>query len=107
MKKEIIYNKLVRDLIPDIIRDSGKSYEIHIAEEKEYISKLLSKLNEETLEFLENPCEEEIADILEVIDAIIKYYNFSSEKINKIKIEKGNSRGKFNKRIILEKVKEK
>jgi len=99
-----IYNKLVRDKIPDIIEKAGKSYEIHIADTFEYEKALHNKLLEEVNEFIQNPCEEELADILEVIDAIIENKGFSVETIESVKKEKGEIRGKFTKRIILEKV---
>lgn len=104
MGKEIIYNKLVRDLIPEVINKSNKSFKVHIADDKEYKEELLKKLSEETSEFIESPCEEEIADILEVIDGLISYYGFSKESIMKKKASKAKIRGKFNERIILESV---
>ena len=104
MTKVIEYNKLVRDNIPNIINETGNEYIIHIADEDEYKGKLLDKLKEETIEFLENPCEEEIADILEVIDGLINHYKFSIINIQDIKYKKSKVRGKFEKKIILERV---
>lgn len=91
-------------MIPEIIKKEGKRCKVHTATEEEYEKKLLLKLHEETQEFTDEPCEEELADILEVIDGIIKYYNFSFKKINMIKSKKSASRGSFDKRIVLEKV---
>jgi predicted house-cleaning noncanonical NTP pyrophosphatase (MazG superfamily) len=65
------------------------------------------KLMEESKEMAENPCMEELADILEVIEAIKDLYNFKDEDIERIKAEKKANRGGFNKRLILEKVYEK
>jgi len=48
--------------------------------------------------------EEELADIFEVIEHIITAFNFNKEKILEIKEKKGEKNGKFNKKIILEKV---
>ena len=104
MKKEIMYNKLVRDLIPKVIESTGSMGVVHVAEELEYEESLLDKLLEESAEFVEEPCEEEIADILEVIDALISFYGYSHESIIKKKYEKALSRGRFDDRIILEKV---
>jgi predicted house-cleaning noncanonical NTP pyrophosphatase (MazG superfamily) len=103
MKKDIIeHNKLVRDLIPKIIENSNKKYSIHVADENEYRSKLYSKLEEEVDEFLEKPCAEEIADILEVIASIIELNEYYD--VDKIKADKNTRRGSFKKRIILDSV---
>lgn len=104
MKNEIIYNKLVRDRIPEIIENSGKKFSSHIAGDDEYKHELLEKVYEELEEFKENPCEEEMADILEVLEALIKVYNFGDEKLLEIKEGKTTERGAFDKRIVLERV---
>lgn len=104
MKKEIVYNKLVRDLIPNIITNTGSIGVFHKATEEEYKKSLLNKLLEEAGEFVEEPCEDEIGDILEVIDALISVYGYSHDSIVKKKYEKAQKRGKFNDGIILEKV---
>ncbi|BDU50096.1 nucleoside triphosphate pyrophosphohydrolase [Haliovirga abyssi] len=103
MSLEIIYNKLIRDNIPKIIEKSGVEYKVHIAEEKEYIEKLIEKVSEELEEFVEKPCEEEMADILEVLETLSKVYKLDEQKIIDIKKDKKNKRGGFLERIILEK----
>ena len=96
------YNKLVRDNIPEYIKSKGKVPITHIADETEYWQKLKEKLQEEVNEFLKDGNIEEIADILEVIDAIANYKKFSREDIGRIKEKKAEERGKFKDRIILE-----
>ena len=96
------YNKLVRDKIPEYIKSKGKVPITHIADETEYWQKLKEKLQEEVNEFLKDGNIEEIADILEVIDAIANYKKFSREDIERIKEKKADERGKFKDRIILE-----
>ena len=103
MSLEKRYNKLIRDNIPKIMEESGIKYEIHIAEKKEYVEKLIEKVSEELEEFIENPCEEEMADILEVLEILSKVYGLERQKITKIKEEKKQKRGGFTKKIILEK----
>ena len=104
MKKEIIYNKLVRDNILEIISCNNQKSSYHIATDEEYKNKLLEKLQEEISEFIIDKNEEELADIFEVIEHIITTFNFNKEKILEIKKKKVEKNGKFNKKIILEKV---
>lgn len=99
------YNKLVRDKIPEIIKADGQIPITHTASKKEYQQKLLEKLQEEVLEFLKEQNTEELADILEVINAICKLKNINPEKLQKIKQQKIKKRGGFKKRIILEEIK--
>ena len=104
MKKEIIYNKLVRDNILEIISCNNQKSSYHIATDEEYKNKLLEKLEEEISEFITDKNEEELADIFEVIEHIITTFNFNKEKIFEIKEQKAEKNGKFRKKIILEKV---
>jgi len=96
------YNKLVRDKIPQYIKNKGGTPITHIAADKEYWQKLKEKLQEEVNEFQESESIEEIADILEVIDAMCGYKKFDKGKLQKVKNEKAKKRGKFKDKIILE-----
>lgn len=97
------YNKLVRDKIPEILEKKGVRYKIHIADKKEYWQKLKEKLSEEFKEFSKSETIEEFADILEVLDTIRNYKKFDKRKLESIKKNKAKKRGRFKKRIILEK----
>lgn len=96
------YNKLVRDNIPEIIKAKGEMPVMHIADDAEYWQKLKEKLQEEVDEFLKDESIGEIADILEVLEAIGDYKDFDKRKVEETKEKKANERGKFAKRIILE-----
>ncbi|MBT4165651.1 nucleoside triphosphate pyrophosphohydrolase [archaeon] len=98
------YNKLIRDKIPEIIKQDNKIPIIHIAENQEYWTKLKEKLIEETNEFINEPTQEELADILEVIDAICDFKHFNKQNLIHTKHQKAIKRGKFQKRIILDEV---
>lgn len=100
----ITYNKLVRDKIPEIIEADGKSYDAYVADEITYKKFLFEKLKEEVEELIEEPCVNEIADVLEVVDAIRDLYGFSNEEILTMKKNKHLTRGGFEQRIILERV---
>ncbi|MFA5207280.1 MAG: nucleoside triphosphate pyrophosphohydrolase [Candidatus Paceibacterota bacterium] len=97
------YNKLVRDKILKIIKKSGSGYKYHIAkDDTEFLEKLYEKLQEEITEFKEKPSVDEFVDMLEVLEAIAKYYKFKLNDIKTIKTKKKIDRGGFNNRIILE-----
>lgn len=99
------YNKLVRDRIPKIIEKEGKQVITHIAAKAEYKKKLYEKLHEEVGEFVKSGSQEELADILEVIDAVISLHHFNRRKLKAMQKQKATKRGGFKKRIILEKTK--
>ena len=96
------YNKLVRDKIPEYIKSKRGTPITHIADDAEYWQKLKEKLLEEVNEFIEAETIEEMADVLEVIDAILNYKKFDKKELQKVKVKKSNERGKFNDKIILE-----
>ena len=104
MKRETIYNKLVRDNILDVISKNNQDYTYHVASNEEYKQKLIEKLQEEVQEFIIGKNEEELGDILEVIDYIITVFEFNKEKILEMKEIKNKKRGGFKKKIILESV---
>lgn len=96
------YDKLVRDKIPEIIKKRGGRATTHVADDKEYKQKLHEKLREEVDEFLRQPNEEELADVMEVLDAIIRLHTLSRKKARGIQKEKAEKRGHFEKQIILD-----
>jgi len=99
------YNKLVRDKIPEIIKKDNIKPITRIASEKEYFQKLKEKLQEEVSEFLKNEKHEELADILEVIHAILDHKKITKEELEIIKNKKAKERGQFKNKIILEETK--
>lgn len=101
-----MYNKLVRDKIPEIISNNNGKPVCRILNENEYKKELDKKLLEEVKEYLKDDNSEEIADILEVLHAILEYKNVSIEEIEKIRLSKKEKRGAFEKRIFLENVEE-
>jgi predicted house-cleaning noncanonical NTP pyrophosphatase (MazG superfamily) len=101
---EKVYNKLVRDKIPQVIKQASKEPITYVATDEEVKPLILQKLIEELDEFKATPNEEELADILEVIDGIAYAFNLDMEKVLAVKADKLNERGGFKERIILEKV---
>jgi predicted house-cleaning noncanonical NTP pyrophosphatase (MazG superfamily) len=93
------YNKLVRDKIPEILDKKGITYEKRIAGNVEYKEELIKKLGEEILEFSSEGDIEELADVLEVVDALIKLPDYAN--VLEIQKKKKNERGGFDEKIIL------
>ena len=100
-----IYNKLVRDKIPQIIKASGKSPTTKILNEKEYITELRKKSQEELQEYLSAETDqealEELADLLEIIHALAKVHSSTIEEVDKIRVEKAAKRGGFSDKVFL------
>lgn len=100
-----IYNKLVRDNIPQIIKEDKRIAEYVVLSDEEYITELDKKLKEELAEYQVNKGIEDLADILEVIYAICEVRGVSEEKLMEIKNNKLIERGGFKNRILLKTVK--
>ena len=97
-----IYNKLVRDKITDMIEADGRIAKYRILDENEYRQELNKKLQEEVKEYLEDNNVEELADIVEVIYGILNSMDVSIKEFEKIRINKQEKRGAFEKKIYLE-----
>lgn len=102
--KTITYHKLVRDKIPEIIEKDGKQCVCSTLSENDYLLLLDQKLNEELQEYQESKSMEELADLLEVIHAVVLARGSSIEEVEQIRIQKAEKRGGFKKRILLESV---
>lgn len=99
-----IYNKLVRDRIPEIIIKAGKEPITSVLTDEEYIKMLDKKLNEECAEYQADKNIEELADMLEVIIAITKARGYSLNELERIRAEKADKRGGFEQKIFLKEV---
>lgn len=99
---KITYNKLVRDKIPEIIEEDNKKAVCHILNHEDYITALETKLNEEVAEYQEDKNLEEMADILEVLNAICVARGYSLKELEALRASKADKRGVFDKKIFLE-----
>ena len=96
-----IYNKLVRDKIPEIMLSKGETPITKILSDMEYISYLENKLDEEVTEFHNSKELEELADILEVVYALCECKGYSVDELLSVYQKKHESRGGFSKKIFL------
>lgn len=97
-----IHNKLVRDKIPDIIAKSAKTCVTHVLTDDEYLTALETKLNEEVAEYQKDKNLEEMADILEVLQAICRARGYSLDELEAMRAKKSEERGGFADKIFLE-----
>ena len=101
------YNKLVRDRIPENIdSEPGRKSQYRILDDTEYLKELNRKILEEANEFIEENSIEELGDLMEVINAIIKLKCYSMEEVNKVMKSKAEKKGAFDNKIFLEYVDE-
>jgi len=105
-----IYNKLVRDRIPEIIEKSGKKCTMRVLDREEYTAELQKKCREEFDEYLQADTDaeavEELADLLELIHALAEVHGSSAEEVEQIRKEKAERRGGFQEGLFLIEVKD-
>ena len=96
----MVYNKLVRDKIPQIIAASGKKCVTEVLQEDAYLQQLDEKLGEELAEYQESKSLEELADLLEVMAAVMKARGYTWEELERIRARKREKRGGFDERFL-------
>lgn len=104
MRKHTVYNKLVRDRIPEIIEASGRTCVTEVLPNDAYIQALDAKLNEELAEYQQSKSLEELADLLEVMGAVVKARGYTWDDLTRIRKEKRAAHGAFDQRIFLKEV---
>ncbi|ALC87745.1 phosphoribosyl-ATP pyrophosphohydrolase [Bacillus sp. FJAT-22090] len=100
-----VYNKLVRDLIPQVIQKSGSKFTTRILDSSEHLTEIKNKLSEEVKEFQETlnrqDALEELADILELIHAALPIHEATFDELENIRLAKKQKRGGFMEGIYL------
>jgi len=97
-----IYQKLVRDRIPSVIADAGKTFASRKADENEIISYAFKKLHEEIQEFTEDPSAEEAADVMEIFHFLCDKLGIRDSAVMAQATSKRILRGGYEQGIILE-----
>ena len=106
MKVKKIYQKLVRDRIPEIITEAGKDFSVSQVRGQRLMGYAMKKLQEEVQEFIENPCAEEAADIMEIFHFVCNRMGIKDSEIMAQSTSKRILRGGFEMGYILEWVEE-
>ena len=96
-----LYNKAIRDKIPEIIAESGKKCNTKQLDDESFLAEIEKKLIEEVNEYSESKDVEELADLLEVIYRISELRGVNSDELDKIRKEKAKERGKFDSNLFL------
>lgn len=102
MRKE--YNKLVRDRIPEIIRKNGIDCKFVTLSQTEYRQALRQKLIEEAREAAEANEQNlilELADLYEVIDAVMVSYGIERDLVIAEQVKRREERGGFEQKVML------
>jgi predicted house-cleaning noncanonical NTP pyrophosphatase (MazG superfamily) len=99
------YNKLVRDKIPEHIRQRGESVTTAQLHDDALLMALKEKLVEEAYEMLDAKDQQsiiaELADIREVIDSLIQKLGVSEKDVAEEQAQKRQKRGAFSDGIVL------
>ena len=99
------YNKLVRDKVPDAIVSGGDEAVTTVLEDKEAIFLSLDeKLDEEVCDYQVTKEMSELADVLEVIHAIVETRGISFDELDQMRLQKREKRGGFSKKIMLNEI---
>ena len=102
MKVKKIYQKLVRDRIPEIITEAGKDFSVCQLRGDRLKDYAMKKLQEEVQEFIENPCAEEAADIMEIFHFVCNRIGIKDSEVMAATHTKRITRGGFEMGYILE-----
>lgn len=89
-----------------MIEQSGKKCIVEVMDNDTYIEYLDQKLNEELAEYQQDKSIEELADLLEVMYAVVTARGYSVAELERIRLEKSEKRGAFEKRLLLKSVSE-
>jgi len=94
--------KLVRDKVPDIVRDNAK---FEVLSNEDYRKSLRIKITEEAKEVKHSETRanlvEELGDLEEVIRAILDDASITYEEMDSLRQAKINQKGKFTQKFVM------
>lgn len=95
--------KLIRDGLPQMMRDQGLAVFERQLDEAEFLAALKEKLVEEAAEARDTTCPAELAaelaDVLEVMGALAEASGFSLQEVETQRLAKRAARGGFDQRV--------
>lgn len=95
------YNKLVRDKMPQLIKESGRDCSYRNMNDREYYEALLDKVVEEIEEYRLSGNEEELADVYEVLDCLVQLKEYEPMHIDYLRLIRREARGSYQDRVLL------
>ena len=101
-----VYDKAVRDRIPEIIRESGRVCRFRAMDDAEFLPHLERKLREEVDEYLRDKSVDELADVLEVVHRIAELRGVSPDGLEEARRDKAGRCGRFERNLFLEDVRD-
>ena len=96
-----IYNKAIRDKIPEITKESGNNCNIKTLSDEKFLIELEKKLDEELIEYHESKSVEELTDLMEIIQRIAELKGIDNKTLQELQKQKAEKRGKFKKNLFL------
>ena len=101
----IIYEKLVRDRIPEIMDREGVRYEVGTLDREAFREALLAKVVEEAEELRaaagRGEVVKEIADVYEVLDTLMALEGVDAGDVREMQAARRRDRGGFERRLVL------
>ena len=105
MKKVVRYDKLIRDRIPEIIKEAGWLPTVKILKKSEFLNAIKKKVFEEAGELIQSKDKkgivDEIVDIQELLDVLAAEIKLTKSELKKLQADKRKKRGGFKKRLFL------
>lgn len=96
-----VYNKLIRDKVPEVIAKNGQLAAIRTLSDDEFSQELEKKLQEEVAEYLQDKTADELIDIMEVVYALGEQRGHTPESLERLRLKKAQTRGGFDERLFL------
>lgn len=100
------YDKLVRDRIPEIIREDGEKPVVERLSDSEVQGYVLDKIVEEARELREDASAEELVDLIEAVERFRELEDLDEEEIARLREGKASERGVFDENIVLKEVRD-
>jgi len=105
MKKVVRYDKLIRDRIPEIIKEAGWLPMVKVLRKSEFLNAIKKKVFEEAGELIQSKDKkgiiDEIVDIQELLDVLAAEIKLTKSELKKLQVAKRKKRGGFKKRLFL------